>query len=98
MGRFRFFNRKKQKFALMHCIAIYPSSNEDLQIGFIKDLKKRYRSLDIGWSTHEGPNENLPASLAYACGATLFEKHIGINSKKYGLNNYSFFLLNLILD
>ena len=73
----------------MHCIAIYPSNNEHLQISFIRELKERYRDIEIGWSTHEGPNEHLPACLAYACGARIFEKHIGINSSKYGLNNYS---------
>ena len=84
-----FLKKKKQTFALMHCIAIYPSSNEQLQIKFIKELISRYKDVTIGWSTHEKPNEFLPASLAYACGARMFEKHIGINSKKYVLNDYS---------
>ncbi len=84
-----FFKRKKQTFALMHCIAIYPTKNYDLNISFIKNLKKRYEDVPIGWSTHESPNEYLPASLAMACGATLFEKHIGISTKKYPLNDYS---------
>ena len=84
-----FYIKKNQIFALMHCIAIYPSKNSDLQISFIKNLKERYRGVPIGWSTHEDPNEMNPATLAYACGAKIFEKHIGINSRKYGLNNYS---------
>ena len=84
-----FYVKKNQIFALMHCIAIYPSKNSDLQISFIKNLKKRYRGVPIGWSTHEDPNELNPATLAYACGAKIFEKHIGINSLKYKLNNYS---------
>jgi sialic acid synthase SpsE/quercetin dioxygenase-like cupin family protein len=84
-----FFRKKKQNFAIMHCIAIYPSNNEHLQISFIKELKERYNDIEIGWSTHEAPEEHLPACLAYACGARIFEKHIGIQSSKYGLNNYS---------
>ncbi len=84
-----FFRKKKQNFALMHCIAIYPSKNEHLQISFIKELKDRYKDIEIGWSTHESPNEHLPACLAYACGARIFEKHIGIDSRKYILNDYS---------
>lgn len=84
-----FYIKKKQKFALMHCISIYPSENKDLHISFIKNLKKRYKDIAIGWSTHESPNELNPAVLAYACGAKIFEKHIGIDSNKYGLNNYS---------
>ena len=31
----------------------------------------------------------MPSSLAKACGAEIFERHIGIKSKKYKLNNYS---------
>lgn len=84
-----FFRKKKQHFAIMHCIAIYPSKNEHLQIAFIKELKERYKDIEIGWSTHEAPQEHLPACLAYASGARIFEKHIGIESKKYGLNDYS---------
>jgi sialic acid synthase SpsE/quercetin dioxygenase-like cupin family protein len=84
-----FYIKKNQTFALMHCIAIYPSKNSDLQISFIKNLKKRYNDVPIGWSTHEDPREMNPATLAYACGAQIFEKHIGVNSKKFGLNNYS---------
>ncbi len=84
-----FYIKKNQIFALMHCIAIYPSKNSDLQIAFIKNLKKRYNNVPIGWSTHEDPDEMNPATLAYACGAQIFEKHIGVKSKKFGLNNYS---------
>ena len=84
-----FFRKKKQNFALMHCIAVYPSANENLQILFIKELKDRYKDIEIGWSTHESPEEHLPGCLAYACGARIFEKHIGITSSRYLLNNYS---------
>ena len=70
------------KFGLMHCISIYPSENKDLQISFIKELKERYPNIPIGWSTHELPNEFMPSVLALGCGATMFERHIGINSKK----------------
>jgi len=84
-----FMKKKKQIFSLMHCISIYPTANENLQISFIAELIKRYNDIKIGWSTHESPNEFIPSSLAYACGATLFERHIGINHHKYKLNNYS---------
>ena len=73
----------------MHCISIYPSVNSDMQLNTIKDLKQRYKNISIGWSTHEEPENLLPASIAFTLGATMFEKHIGINSKKYKLNKYS---------
>jgi N-acetylneuraminate synthase len=84
-----FFKKKNQKFSIMHCVAIYPSENHMLQIGFIKNLIDRYKDVTVGWSTHEKPDEFLPAALAYASGARMFEKHIGIKSKKYKLNDYS---------
>ncbi len=86
---YSFLSKKNQVFGLMHCISIYPSENKDLQISFIKELKERYPNIPIGWSTHELPNEFMPSVLALGCGATMFERHIGINSKKYKLNNYS---------
>ena len=85
----RIMKKYNQNFSLMHCISIYPSNNSDLQISFIKSLKKRYPGIVIGWSTHEDPDSFMPSSLAKACGAEMFERHIGINSKKYKLNKYS---------
>ena len=84
-----FYSKKKQKFAIMHCVSAYPSGNEMLNLNFIKNLKKRYGNINIGWSTHEDPNEFLPGALALSNGANIFEKHIGINSKTYRLNKYS---------
>ena len=84
-----FLSHKKQIFALMHCVSIYPSPDETLQLNVISDLVKRYPNIFIGWSTHEKPDNLFPSTLAYANGARIFEKHIGIKSKKYKLNNYS---------
>ncbi len=85
----RIMKKYNQNYSLMHCISIYPSSDFDLQISFIKSMKKRYPNTTIGWSTHEDPESFLPSSLAKACGAEIFERHIGINSKNYKLNKYS---------
>jgi N-acetylneuraminate synthase len=52
-------------------------------------MKQRYKNIVIGWSTHEDPKSSLPGILAYSKGARMFEKHIGIATKKYKLNNYS---------
>ena len=84
-----FYLKEKQSFALMHCVSIYPSQNDTLNLNFISNLKDRYQNINIGWSTHEYPDEFMPAPLAAANGATMFEKHIGIESKKYKLNEYS---------
>lgn len=84
-----FYKKMNQKFAIMHCVSLYPSHNDKLQIGIIKDLIERYSDVPIGWSTHEYPADFRPSILALAKGAQIFEKHIGVLSKKFGLNNYS---------
>lgn len=84
-----FYSKRKQKFALMHCVSIYPTENQHLNLDFIRNLKSRYEDIKIGWSTHESPDEFLPAALALSKGASMFEKHIGIIDKKYKLNKYS---------
>ena len=65
------------------------TENHNLNLKFIENLKSRYDDINIGWSTHESPDEFLPAALALSKGASLFEKHIGMESTKYKLNKYS---------
>ena len=84
-----YMKHKKQKFALMHCVSIYPTENQDLNLYSISEMKNRYPDVEIGWSTHENPNDMLPMSVSYGLGARIFERHIGLNSKKYPLNKYS---------
>ena len=84
-----FMSHRGQKFSLMHCISIYPSKDKDLQLKFISNLLDRYPGINIGWSTHENPENFSPSSIAYSLGATIFERHIGLNTKKYPLNKYS---------
>jgi len=86
---YSFFKKKKQNFALMHCVSIYPTNIKDLNIQVIKNLKERYPEIPIGWSTHESPEEYLPSAIALSSGAEIFERHIGINTSKYRLNSYS---------
>lgn len=76
-------------FAIEHCISIYPTPNNKLNLFQIKNLKDRYPELTIGWSTHEDPNDLTVIKNAYALGARIFERHIGIQNKKYALNAYS---------
>lgn len=84
-----FMTHRGQIFSIMHCVAIYPTQNKDMNLNFIDTLRKRYKNIVIGWSTHEDPDAYLPGVLAYSKGARMFEKHIGISSNKYKLNNYS---------
>jgi sialic acid synthase SpsE/mannose-6-phosphate isomerase-like protein (cupin superfamily) len=84
-----FFRHRKRLFALMHCVGEYPTANNALELNQIDLFKKRYTGIPIGFSTHEDPNNFDSIKVAIAKGATIFEKHIGIPTKKYRLNTYS---------
>ena len=76
-------------FGLMHCVAIYPTPPENLNLNQIDFLKNRYPEVPVGFSTHEDPNLTWPVQIAQAKGAQMFERHVGMESEKYSLNAYS---------
>lgn len=84
-----FFSHRDRPLALMHCVAEYPTAVDQLRLGQIDLLRKRYPDLPIGFSTHEPPASLQPIKLAVAKGATLFEKHVGVATSRYSLNEYS---------
>ncbi len=82
------FESKGRDFALMHCVALYPTPIEKMNLDRIDVLKRRY-GVPVGFSTHEDPNEAMAMQLAVAKGAQLFEKHIGKPTEVIKLNAYS---------
>jgi N-acetylneuraminate synthase len=84
-----YLQSERAYFALMHCVAEYPTPDEKLQLEQLSQLAERYRGVPIGWSTHEDQDNTTAIMLAYAKGARLFERHVGLNTKKYQLNAYS---------
>lgn len=84
-----FLKHKERDFAILHCVGIYPSPNEVLNLQFISKLKKRYPDLVIGYSGHEAPDNYDVAKVAVSLGAKIFERHIGLPTEKITLNGYS---------
>ena len=84
-----FFTHKACNFALMHCVSIYPTPDHECNILNISKFVERYPDINIGWSTHESPDDTLHVGLALAAGATMFERHIGIPLNDVPLNKYS---------
>ena len=84
-----FFSHKGNSFALMHCVSVYPSNDDQLSLNQINLLKERYPNISIGWSTHEHPDNTLAVSIAKAKGASLFERHVGLVTDEISLNSYS---------
>lgn len=84
-----FFLHRGKQLTLMHCVAEYPTPDENLHIARIDALRSRYPDVRIGFSTHEDPARTEPVMLALAKGALVFEKHVGLPSGRYPLNSYS---------
>ena len=84
-----FFENRDIDFALMHCVAIYPTPADKLNLNQIDLLKERFPGVPVGFSTHEDPDNYIPVRLAYAKGAELFERHVGMETAEHKLNKYS---------
>lgn len=84
-----FFQHRNKDLTIMHCVAEYPASDAALQIGQIALLRSRYPDCRIGYSTHEAPENTDAIMLAIAAGAEVFEKHVGLPTEVYSLNDYS---------
>ena len=84
-----FFEHKRVHFAIMHCVSIYPTPSEYLQLNQIDLLRQRYPKTTIGFSTHESPDELLAITIAASKGAMIFERHVGIETEEIKLNHYS---------
>lgn len=74
--------QKNKKIAFMNCTSEYPPVLEDLNLGFIPILKKKYPQIKIGHSDHT--NDILSSIAAVALGARIIEKHVNLDNKNYG--------------
>ncbi len=84
-----FFTHRDKSLAIMHCVGEYPAPDNHLHLGQIALLKRRYPELQIGYSTHERPENTEAVKIALAMGAVVFEKHVGVPTERYPLNGYS---------
>lgn len=83
-----FLKHRKADFALMHCVALYPTNNNALNLEKIRVLREKFR-VPIGYSTHENPENILAGSLALAAGAQILERHFAKEKKEVKVNEYS---------
>lgn len=84
-----FLSKRLDQFALMHCVASYPTTDDNLQLDRISILKKRYPKIPIGYSTHENPKNLSAVQIAIAKGAEILERHVGSSDNNNQINNYS---------
>lgn len=84
-----FLQHRGVHFAIEHCVSIYPTPDDKLHLNQISIMRNRYPELVVGWSTHERPDDTDVIQLAYAKGARIFEKHVGVPTDEIKLNAYS---------
>jgi len=61
------------KFALLHCVSLYPAKAKDLRLYMIAALKSLYKDIIIGFSSHY--DGILGPLMAYLNGARIIEVH-----------------------
>jgi N-acetylneuraminate synthase len=83
-----FFGERNIPFALNHCVSIYPSEDNELELNQIDFLRDRYPGLLIGYSTHEMTDWSSSVMMAYAKGARTFERHIDIEADGIAVSPY----------
>ena len=84
-----FFNHKETELAVLHCVALYPTPNNMVQLNFMQKMIGRYPALTIGYSGHEAPDNLDVVKAAVSKGARMLERHVGIPTNTSELNKYS---------
>jgi sialic acid synthase SpsE/mannose-6-phosphate isomerase-like protein (cupin superfamily) len=84
-----FFKNRNINLSLMHCVAEYPTPDENLHLSQIDYLIRHGFAARVGYSTHEDPGNTENVKMAVAKGAQIFEKHVGLPTEAYKVNDYS---------
>jgi sialic acid synthase SpsE len=84
-----FFEHRNIPLALNHCVAAYPTEDNEMELHQIDFLQHRYPGHPIGLSSHEYHDWYSSMLIAYGKGVRLFERHIDINSDETKISSYS---------
>jgi N-acetylneuraminate synthase len=84
----KFFSNRNIPLAINHCVSLYPSEDNELELNQIDFLKERYPDNVIGFSSHEYHDWHTSVTIAYAKGARTFERHIDIEADGIEVSKY----------
>lgn len=84
----QFFDNRHIPLAINHCVALYPTEDNELEMNQIDFLRDRYPDHVIGFSTHESHDWKSSMLIAYAKGARTFERHVDIDSDGIKVSAY----------
>lgn len=74
--------RYNNQLMILHCVSLYPSIDEKLNLASIPFLKNRYAPLPVGYSGHE--KDFAPTLAAVALGAKIVERHFTLDKNLPG--------------
>ena len=80
-----FFNNRQIPLILMYCVGLYPTEDNQLSLNNLDELQRVFPDIQIGFSTHERPDNYQSVKIAIAKGVRIFEKHVDIEH----VNRYS---------
>jgi N-acetylneuraminate synthase len=83
-----FFENRRIPLAINHCVSLYPSEDQQLELNQIDFLRHRYPGLTIGFSSHEYNDWHSSMLIAYGKGARTFERHIDIDADGIPVSSY----------
>ena len=84
----KFFANRNIPLAINHCVSLYPSEDNELEMNQIDFLRERYPDNVIGFSTHEYHDWSSSVLIAYAKGARTFERHVDIDTDGIQVSKY----------
>lgn len=83
-----FFEKRDISLAINHCVSLYPSEDDELNLNQIDYLKNRYPDHVIGLSTHEYHDWHSSMFISYGKGARTWERHIDIDYEGVPVSSY----------
>jgi sialic acid synthase SpsE len=81
-GAMKFTRGLTKKFIFMHCTSAYPSDDNDINLKFMKKIRRWSQGNPFGYSGHE--KDWIPTLLATLNGATVIERHLTLNKTLKG--------------
>lgn len=84
-----FFEKRDIPLAINHCVSLYPSEDDELNLNQIDYLKTRHPSHVIGLSTHEYKDWHSSMFISYGKGARTWERHIDIDYENVPVSKYN---------
>jgi len=74
--------KHNDQLIINHCVSVYPTPDEDLNLGAVETLIKKYSRFPIGYSGHE--IGFTPTIVAVSLGAKVIERHFTLDKSLPG--------------